>query len=133
MPNSLSFLPENVVVLVDQTELIDFAHQTNILAQRNKEDSSVKYSVSGDPLISINHDRSGVVSLTLLATSPSAAFLSAVTRSGEGHTLVIRDRSTNKQRVSADIFRVEFTGAAVATTDWRFQASSLDLDPDPNI
>ena len=132
MPNSLSFLPENVVVLVDQTELVDFAHQTKILAQRNKEDSSVKYSVSGDALISVNHDRSGIVSLTLLATSLSAAFLSALIKGDDSHALVIRDRSTNKQRVTADIFRIEFTGAAVVTTDWRFQASSLDLDPDPN-
>jgi hypothetical protein len=132
VPNSLSFLPDNVVIRLNETELVDFANHTTILAERNKEDSSVKYNASGDAMLSINHDHSGVVSLTLQATSASAALLSAAITSRKGQVLTIHDRSTNKQRVRAEVFRVEFTGAAVATTAWRFQASRLELDPDPN-
>ena len=132
VPNSLSFLPDNVVVLLNETELVDFANHTTINAERNKEDSSVKYNTSGDAMRSINHDRSGVVSLTLQATSASAALLSAAAKSGNEQILIIRDRNTDKQRVRGEVFRVEFTGAPVATTAWRFQASRLELEPDPN-
>jgi hypothetical protein len=54
MPNSLSFLPENVTVELDGTELIGFANQTKIEAERNGEDSSIQYDVSGHPSMTHN-------------------------------------------------------------------------------
>lgn len=67
--------PKDVNVIVGRTALTGFAEGTFVTAERN-EDSFTEYvGAQGEVAISESNDKTGEITVTLEATSPSAAYL----------------------------------------------------------
>lgn len=112
-----SYDPKSVSIMVGTHIVSEYEDGTFINVERNNDTWAIKKGASGETARAKSNDRSGRITITLMATSPSNDFLSA---------LAITDEQTNAGVVPVLIREVGGTTLVEATESWIVRPSPFE-------
>jgi hypothetical protein len=112
-----SYDPKNVSMIIGSHIVTEFEDGTFINVERNNDTWAIKKGASGETARAKSNDRSGIFTFTLMQTSPSNDFLSA---------LAITDEASNSGVVPVLIKENGGTTACQATEAWIRRPSAVE-------
>lgn len=132
------FDPKLVVVNFAGQRLLMLAEGQHITAERDEDAYAKTVGTGGDVIRSRNNNRSGSVKLSIMASSPSNDFLSAMARADElggagGGGLDIADLNGTTVVTAPQAWVKKIPGLVVAkdaadmTREWEFDCAELDI------
>lgn len=134
--------PRKVIVTVGTAQIMGFADGTIIAAERQEDAVMLAVGTQGETAWSINRNRSGIITLTLLHTSLSNDLLDAMALadelSGGGSRIAsIEDLNGTTLVNSKDVKvkkrpKVEY-GKEVASREWQLLAGDLNIKLGGNL
>lgn len=112
-----SYDPKSVSITIGSHIVSEYEDGTFINCERNNDTWTIKKGASGETARAKSNDRSGRITITLMATSPSNDFLSA---------LAVTDEQTNNGVVPVLIREVGGTTVVEATEAWVVRPSPVE-------
>lgn len=131
-----SYNPKDLIVTVGGVPLSGFAPDESITIERNEANVSLRTGASGEGVRSINPNRSGTISITLMASSASNDTLNALARAdelaGRGQAPLLIKDGGGRTLVAATSVWVQTEppigyGSEPRDREWVLEAEALDM------